>query len=256
MQAVVDRAPIIVVFLAIVGGLFVVFEIGYRLGIWQQRRTPDVEEGPHSLLVGSLIGVMGFLIAVTMSMAADRFDARRGLVLEEANAIGTTYLRAGFLPDGERDRVRNLLREYAPLRVNTSDASQLAAQFERSTEIQTELWAVAERVKEDSETFSLFADSLNETIDLHEARVAAIVYARVPETIFFVLLIGTALTIAVVGYNGGLKEVRGIVGAVVLIVFLASVLTLIVDIDRPRDGFLQVSQQPLIDLAEDIGLPG
>ena len=93
--------PLIVVFLAFgVLGLLV-YELGFRVGRWRQERTPEVvEEGPTGVLVGSLLALMAFLLAVTMGMASDRFDTRRGLVLEEANAIGTTYLRAGFLPTG------------------------------------------------------------------------------------------------------------------------------------------------------------
>lgn len=66
------------------------YEVGFRVGRWWQDRTPEEREGPTGMLVGSLIALMAFLLAITMGMATDRFDTRRALVLAEANAIGTT----------------------------------------------------------------------------------------------------------------------------------------------------------------------
>jgi hypothetical protein len=257
-QQLLDPLPIGPVFVLIGAILLAFFEIGYRVGRWWQGKTPDEKEGPTSVLVGSLLALMAFLLAVTMGMASDRYDTRRGLVLEEANSIGTTYLRAGYLPDPYGEDSRELLRAYVPLRINVADRRQLAANFARSTEIHAELWAIAEGLARDlpeSVVLGLYIDSLNETIDLHETRAAAIVYARVPETVLILLIIGSALTMGMVGYGAGLTRRRSLLGAMVLVIVLAAVLTLVVDLDRPRQGFLQVSQQPLMDLIDQIGTP-
>ena len=103
----------------------------------------------------------------------------------------------------------------------------------------------------ESDVLALFIDSLNETIDLHETRVTVGIYGRVPETI--VLLLGSLMTVGMVGYNAGLSLRRSPLCSVVLILVLGSVITLVVDLDRSRDGFLTVSRQPLIDLQEQIG---
>jgi hypothetical protein len=253
-----DPLPIVGVFLVIVAILLAIFEVGFRIGHWWQEKTPDEKEGPTNMLVGSLLALMAFLLAVTMGMASDRFDSRRALVLDEANAIGTTYLRAGYLPQPYGEESRALLRAYVPLRINVADRQQLAGNFARSTEIQNELWAMAEelaRATPDSVVLGLYIDSLNQMIDLHETRVTAIVYARVPETVLIFLVILAALTMGMVGYSAGLTRRRSVLSATVLVVVLAAVLTLVVDLDRPRDGFLQVSQQPLVDLQEQIGPP-
>jgi len=92
-------------------------------------------------------------------------------------------------------------------------------------------------------------------IDLHETRVTVGVYARVPETILILLLVGALLTMAMVGYNAGLTRRRSPLISVVLTIVLGAVITLVVDLDRPREGFLEVGQQPLIDLLEQIGRP-
>src|SRR5690349_610556 len=98
-QQALDQVPIPVLFVAFGVLALLVYELGFRLGRRRQERTPEIEEeGPTGVFVGSLLALMAFLLAVTMGMASDRFDTRRGLVLQEANAILTTYLRAGFLP--------------------------------------------------------------------------------------------------------------------------------------------------------------
>ena len=85
--------------------------------------------------------------------------------------------------------------------------------------------------------------------------MTARIYARVPETVVLVLVIGAVLTMGVVGYSAGLTSRRSLPSAVMLVVGLGAVLTLVIDLDRPREGFLQVSQQPLIDLHQDLGDP-
>ena len=257
-QQLLDPLPIVGILILFAALALAVYELGFRVGRWWQERTPDEKEGPTSMLVGSLLALMAFLLAVTMGMASDRFDTRRGLVLDEANSIGTTYLRAGFLPEPASTQVRTLLREYVPLRVNVADLDERAANFARSEEIHAKLWAITEELEAtegDSETFALFVESLNETIDLHGARLAAITYARVPETVLLLLIFGSALTLGMVGYSAGLTRRRSPITAIVLVIVLGAVITLVVDLDRPRRGFLVVGQQPLLDLIEQIGPP-
>jgi hypothetical protein len=125
-------------------------------------------------------------------------------------------------------------------------------------EIQGALWTDAEalaRATPDSVVLGLYIESLNQMIDLHETRVTAILYARVPETVVLLLFAGAVLTLGMVGYNAGLTRRRSLLSAFVLVVVLGAVITLVVDLDRPREGFLQVSQQPLLDLQAQIGTP-
>ena len=253
-----DEIPVSAVFVifAIISLLF--YEIGFRLGRWYQERTPGETEGLTGMLVGSLLALMAFLLAVTMGMASDRFDTRRGLVLEEANAITTTFLRAGYLPDEQGGQLQELLREYAVQRPLVTDRVTLTSAIAESERILDKLWATSQevaRTTDQGDLVSLYLDSLNELIDLHEMRIAAGIYARVPETVLFLLIFGSALSIGMVGYNAGLTERRSLVSAVVLIVALGAVTMLVIDLDRPRDGFIQVSQQPLLDVQQEIGLP-
>jgi hypothetical protein len=228
------------------------YEIGYRIGRRRQGSGETDDDGTTGLIVGSILGLMAFLLAITMGMAADRFDARRGLVLEEANTIGTTYLRAGYLPEPAADQLRQLLVEYIPLRV--ANANKLQENIARSEVLQRQMWGIAQDVARESgsDVVALFIESLNETIDLHESRIAAGLYARVPPTILWLLIGGAVLSLALVGYNAGLNSRRNPIIAVILVVAIGAVITLVVDLDRPADGFIQTNQQPLIDLQQSI----
>jgi len=258
-EQLLDPIPIAGVFLLIVVVLIGLFEGGYQVGRWWKARTPDErDDGPTSTLVGSLIALMAFLLAIAMGMASDRFDERRALVLEESNAIEATYLRAGYLPEPIASDSRALLREYVPLRVNAGDNRQLPSNIARSAEITHELWAMAEelaREQPESVLLGLYIESLNEAIDLDAKRTTAIVYARVPETVLDLLIVGAAVTLGMVGYSAGLAGRRSLFSAVVLVVVLSSVLTLVIDLDRTRNGFIHVSQEPMIDLMEELGPP-
>ncbi len=255
-----DSLPVVAIFVLFVIVSLLCYEGGFRVGRWWQERTPGEQEGPTGMIVGSILALLAFLLAVTMSMASDRFDTRRAIVLDEANSIGTTYLRAGYLPEPASSQIRELLREYVPLRIVVTDAkaADLAADIARSTEIQTQVWAISEEVAkttDQGDLVSLYLDSLNETIDLNETRVTAGLYARVPETILLLLIVGSVLGIGMVGYSAGLTERRSLISAVVLAIALGAVIMILVDLDRPREGFIQVSQQPLIDLQRQIGPP-
>src|SRR5437868_3041517 len=98
MTQFLDSIPEALVFALVLVAMIVAYEVGFRIGAWRERRNPEEKEGPTGTLVGALLGLMAFLLALTMSMAGDRFDTRRGLVQQEANSIRSTYLRAGYLP--------------------------------------------------------------------------------------------------------------------------------------------------------------
>jgi hypothetical protein len=253
-----DGLPIPAIFALFAIVSLALYEIGFRVGRWWQERTPGEQEGPTGVLVGSILGLLAFLLAITMGMASDRFDTRRGLVLEEANTIGTTYLRAGYLPEPASTEIRTLLREYVPLRIAPSDVATLQANVARSGELLDELWVIAEdvaRSPDANDVTALFIESLNDTIDLHTTRLIAGVYARVPETILLLLIGGSVLTLAMVGFSAGTTGQRSVLTALVLVLAFGAVITLVIDLDRPRDGFIQVSQVPLIQLTEKLGPP-
>ena len=255
-QTLLDRIPSAGVFILVVVLNLVVFEVAFRVGRWRKQREPDQVEGASGVLVGSMLALLAFLLAVTMGMAADRFNIRSKLVTDEATTIGTAFLRAGYLSEPFRTDIRNLLRDYVPLRI-VPEGGTLAGNVLRSEDIHRQLWDQTEAVvaEDQSATTALFVDSVNELIDLHTERLTAAITLRVPSTVVAVLVILAVVSIGMVGYNAGLSRRRTILSATLLIVALGGVITVVVDLDRPREGLVQVSQQPLIELQRDLGPP-
>lgn len=98
-----DALPLWGLFLAILLLVLLSVEGGYRLGKYRRSRSEEEKEAPVGAMVGATLGLLAFLLAFTFGLAATRFDTRRQVLLDEANAIGTTYLRAGMLPDRRED---------------------------------------------------------------------------------------------------------------------------------------------------------
>ena len=254
-QDLLDPIPVGVVFLLFTVVTFACFEIGFRIGVWWQAREPGEQEGPADMLVGSLLGLMAFVLAITLGLASDRFDTRRGLVVAEANAISTAYLRADLLPPADGAQLKSLLREYLPLRIVTN-ATDIPAHIEASDDLRRRMWAVEAAVAQSGYTGDLTAsvgEALTDLVAISEQRIVAGLYARVPKTILFLLLGGSALSLVMVGYSAGIKGRRSILTASVLILVLGVVTTLVVDLDRPYEGLLTTSQQALVDVQQWMG---
>ena len=245
------RLPLWAIFALTLGLCVLAEEAGGALSRLVLRRHPDREpDGPLGSLVGSLLGLLAFTVGFTFAMAGGRFDTRKELVLQEANAIGTTYLRAALLPPKEGLEVRRLLREYTQVRLGVANGNtaEVVAASER---IHGQLWAqtrllVAEPM--DSELRSLFIASLNEVIDLHQMRKTHALQYRIPGVVWLMLYALTLLSMLAVGYQAGMSGVRRLRGAPILAVAFSLVLLLIADLDRPTQGTLTVSQQPLRDV--------
>jgi hypothetical protein len=256
-QGLLDPIPIGIVFILFIVISLLCFEVGFRVGVWWQAREPGEQEGPTDLLVGSLLGLIAFILAITMGLAVDRHDARRALVVQEANAIATAYQRADYLPTADAEQLKELLRAYLPLRI-VEDPNEVPANIVKSADLAQQMWTIQARVAQTgyySDLMSSLGESLNEIVTVSEQRIVAGVYTRVPQPITLLLLGGSALSLAMVGYSAGLKGRRSVLTASVLIVVIGVVTILVVDLDRPQEGLLNVSQQALLDVQRMIGPP-
>ena len=189
-----------------------------------------------------------------MSMAVTRFEVRKQLVLEEAKAIGTAYLRTQLLPAAEGKEIADLLRAYTNVRVPPEDRrdiyEQIAAARQESARLQVAFWqrAVAYGQKDPNPVKAgLLFQSLNEVIDLDGARWMAF-QNHVPETVIYVITVVSLLAAVVVGYAFGLGGVRQRFSICMLSLAITLVLMVIIDLDRPQEGLIRVSQQPMLDL--------
>jgi uncharacterized protein (DUF2236 family) len=203
-------------------------------------------------MVSATLGLLAFILAFTFGLAATRYDARRQLVLEEANAVGTTYLRAGMLPE-RRDDIRALLRQYVDNRLTTARTRELAEGIRRAEQIQLQLWHLAVPIAEKNPAsiiVGLFVQSLNDVIDLHAKRVTAGVRNRIPIAIWAALYSVAVFSFAALGYHAGLTRTRRSLALLPVAFTFSVVIGLIADLDRPWEGTLTVSQQALHDLRQ------
>lgn len=229
-------------------------ELGYRLATYRQLHSQEEKESPVSGMVGATLGLLAFMLAFTFGLAGSRFEDRRQVLLSEANAIGTTYLRAAMLPEPMRTETQNLLREYVDARLEAIQPGKLDQALKRSEELHKRLWlqAIAATEKDRSDITGLFVSSLNEVIDLHAKRVMAGLRSRVPGVIWIVLFVLAILAMVIMGYHSGLAHSRRSIAVIALVIGFSSVLYLIADLDRPGQGSLQVSQQSMIDLRQSM----
>ena len=260
----IDRTPLWSIFFIAATIVVVGIEVGYRLENYMRSRRTGTDKLPIGTIVQSTLGLLAFVLAFTFGVAAERFNDRRVLIIEEANANGTAFLRADFLPNPNRIVVQNLLRDYLDERLmlhhqiyKTSNKIQLIFQaIRRSEKLQELLWTqatAAGKANLDSNVFALFVESLNDAINLQRNRVSASLYARLPDMIWISLFIMMFLGMAGIGYELGEANSRSWPATTIAALSFALVILIIADLERPAEGFLVANQMPLFDLNKRLG---
>ena len=235
--------------------LFGMLELGRRLGT--RRRLADPQAGAGlSAVDGAIYGLLGLLIAFTFSGAAARFDARRQLIVQEANAIGTAYLRLDLLPAPARKELREKFRAYLDSRLafygKLSDLPAAKVELDRSNALQAEIWTASLAACKEAGSpavLSLVVASLNDMIDITTTRLAALM-THPPAVIggmLLVLLLFSALFAGISLSEGRSRNVLHMAGYAVL---MTLALYVIADLEYPRLGLVRVDafDQLLVDL--------
>ena len=211
--------------------------------MWPKRAQPNRE--PVGVIQGALLGLVGLLLAFGLSMAVGRYDTRRELVVHEANAIGTTYLRAQLLDEPQRATSLDLIEQYTDEAIVFGHQVPGSVHFEDSSArmeaTQEQLWALAGDAIDADPTGNasrLYVETLNETIDAHSSRVASM-NNRVPPSVMWLLIIGSAVALAALSLYLTLLG-RGITTSVVATAVLLVTLFVSFDLDRPARGFITV----------------
>jgi len=252
MMAILDQFPLLWVYIGTVVLVMIAAEIGFQVGNWLQRRDPESGKalltGP---VVGGMLGLMAFLLGFCISIVIGQHNGRKSMVVTEANTIGTAYLRADFLDEADREATRDLLREYVEIRLAAaSDTTLYESAISRSEEIHGQLWSlVAQNVTRGNESaiMALFVDSINEVIDVHSLRLAAI-QLRLPRQLGIVLYAATLLSFLLVGVSSSANGKRDTLTIMLFALAFVTVFMIIVDLDRAQEGLLTVSQSALSDL--------
>jgi hypothetical protein len=240
----------LVVFLIGIAIVFLASEFGWRLGT---RTEGHAASGNISALEQSLLGLLALIVGFTFLMALTRFEARREAVLNEANAIGTTALRARLLPEPHRTESLKLLREYAQIRIDYiptgKSFAELPTLIERSNNIQEALWQQVKALSAKDNNMvptGLFIQALNEMIDNQGKRLSAL-RNYIPDVVLLSLFGIAAVACGFAGYASGLDPLRTRLPVFITAFLVCSVLFVILDLDRPNVGFITISQQPMID---------
>ncbi|MBX7165779.1 MAG: hypothetical protein K1X74_05470 [Pirellulales bacterium] len=249
-----DNTPLWLLFIVSVALIYAALETGYRVGRHRSQRYPE-KETTLGAMTGAMLGLLAFILAFTFGLAASRFDDRRHTILDEANAIGTTYLRAKLLPQPQQAAIRRLLKTYVDTRLSAMQPGQMDAAINASLRIHDQLWNETSAVAAaDSHSIvtGLFIQSLNEMIDLHATRVMVGLRSRIPGAVWAALYAVAILTMATLGFQEGvLSNRRSLVSFGVVLAFTI-VLFMTTDLDRPREGLLQISQQTMLDLQQSV----
>ena len=233
--------------------------VGHGVHRWVRLRTKEGEQEDHNqegYLVGSMLGFLALLMAFSFSMALDRYEERRHLVIQEANAIGTAYLRTQLLDEPHRGRLSGLLVAYTDNRIalGTGNHAGLDRQLAINDRLLTDIWAAVTAARDSANAHGITTAVLitfNEVIDLDSERKVAR-QVRVPAPVLMLLYGFLITTAAVVGYV--LDERRARLGAFVLFVLLSMYVSIIADLNRPASGNIKESQEPMLMLRRSLKL--
>lgn len=259
MKEIMYNQSSILIAVVLFASMLLAIEAGYRLGLKVKMSVSKSYKAQIDAAQASLIGILALLIAFTFSIAIQRFDSRSDAVVDEANAIGTAYLRTQLIPVSVRNDAQQSLRDYLDLRVQASSASldhpaERIALLVKANQTLDTLWRYAIQAADENAgpvTSGLFIQSLNEVIDSFGRRIATI-DRHVPEAVLLLLSFVFIITGSILGFSIGVTGHRPslvsyiMTGLIVLLVFI------IIDLDHPRRGLIQVSQKSLIDLQTSI----
>ena len=243
--------------IALFVGMLITFEVGRRIGIARLARDPDGLTKGAGAAEGAVFALLGLLMAFTFSGAASRFDERRMLINQEANAIGTAYLRIDLLPKDAQPPLREMFRRYLDIRAtvyrSAGDQTAFKARLAQSFVLQGDIWKsamAALRLPETSpQATMLLVPALNEMIDITGTRETATA-THPPNVIFLLLAVLSLVGALLVGYATSANKDRSWLHQVTFALITSLAIYVIVDLEYPRLGLIRVdaADQALIDL--------
>ena len=243
--------------LAIVVLLAASCEIGFRLGY----RSKDSKESYRSLMSGTsaaMLGLLGLLLGFSLSMAVSRWDVRHDIIVNEANAIGTIWLRAGLLEEPLSSDLRDTMREYTEARialgVSRGDRAALQAAQSKSESLHASIWSIVESANQPGHSnavLSSMINAANEVIDIHELRLTSI-GNYLPAPLFLLLITVAAVSMGFLAWAFGAANQGGRTAIVMLGLLIGVVLLLIMDVNRPQRGRINIGVESLERVVETI----
>jgi hypothetical protein len=239
--------------------MLMTLEFGFRMGRKVRARGGDLSDGVTAI-EAAVFALLGLLLGFSFSGGTERLDARRMLIVQESNAIGTAYLRLDLLPDAEQPEMRRLFREYLDARIaayeKLPDMTASGVQFQKAEAIQKAVWERAVRASkaEPNEAVArLVLPALNEMIDITTSRTIAL-FTRIPDLIFS-LLVGVALLSGVLaGWAMARRSQRSWLHMASYALIVAVTVYTVADLDSPRSGLIRLDRadSALLQLRDSI----
>ena len=233
--------------------------VGHLVGRALRSRSDSFRE-PLAVLQGALLGVVGLILAFGLALAVGRYESRRAAVVAEANAIGTTYLRAQTLAEPIRTRSLDRLASYTDTSIRLSnaipDSTAARAAVADGQGLQRELWRLAGEALAGAPTSSaprLYVETLNEMIDMQTVRTSAL-NNRVPPAVLWLEVAAAAVALGLLAVYLAVLG-RGVLTALLAAALVSVLLLVIFDLDRPTRGLITVPATALIDLRASMDLP-
>ena len=242
-------------------GMVVCLEIGYRIGRKWSKRQVDSEKMGISVIDASIFGLLGLVLAFTVGGAVSRLDHRRQLIIEEANAIGTAYLRLDILAPADRDALRGRFKDYLDSRIKLyellPDVVAASAEWERSTPMQKEIWALATAAAKTASARSaavLLLPAINEMFDIATKRYRFF-FIHLPTAVAALLMITAWSCSILAGYSLYSPKGRNMVHMLTFAIIISLTFYLILDLDYPRMGIINLrdADKVLIELRQSLG---
>lgn len=247
---------------AIAGALFIgmlgCIEIGFRI---ERKRAAGESAGfwaGTGVITGALVTLLALILGFSFGTAETRFDRRRQMIIEEANAIGTAYLRVDMLPVREQPVLRDLFRKYLDARLevyaNVPEVEKATSKLAQASDISAEIWERSERASRGRTAAELLAlPAINTMIDIAAAR-KAVLFHHVP-LLIIALLVGLALACSVmIGYRTSIAMKRNLLAAILFALVVSGTFYVILDLEFPRVGLIRLDLEDriLYDLREDL----
>jgi len=249
MDQLVAFAPICGIFVGTLLLGLVAMEAGYRWARKRQGLREVEKEAPVGAMVGATLGLLAFLLAFTFGSAADAFHARKVAVMNEANAIRMAHLLSGVATGTHGSEIRKILREYVDQRLQWADGKQGADAA--AAELLHRLWKqVAALEAKSPGDFDVFLTYAGRIIELQQERVMVREKSRIPGLYWAVLYLIAVLSLGGVGYHGGVAGTSRSPVVFAVVVAFSALIMVIADLDRPGQGFINVSQEPMLVLRQ------
>ena len=242
-------------------GMLVFFEVGRRFGLARLARDPEGLAKGTGAAEGAVFGLLGLILAFSFSGAASRFEERRHLITEEANAIGTAYLRLDLLPENAQPQLRTLFRQYLDVRSTiyqgSHDDSAASQKMETAARLQADIWTKSQSASRSDgaspDATKLLLPALNDMIDITTTRATAT--QNHPPLIVYLLLAGLSLVGAMlVGYAMSANKGRNWLHSISFAAVISLASYVIIDLEFPRLGLIRVdgADKVLLDLRKSL----